>query len=165
SSVTPAPLTITAADKTKVYGDANPSLTGSIVGLKNSDAITATYATTADAASGVGSYAIVPTAVDSSPSKLGNYSVSLVNGSLSVTPAPLTITAADKTKVYGDANPTLTGSIVGLKNSDAITATYATTADATSGVGSYAIVPTAVDSSPSKLGNYSVSLVNGSLSG
>ena len=40
---------------------------------------------------------------------LGNYTVKLVDATLSITKAPLTVTAADKTKVYGDANPALTG--------------------------------------------------------
>ena len=50
-----------------MYGQANPSFTGSIVGLKNSDGITASYATAATVSSPVGTYAIVPTAVNSSP--------------------------------------------------------------------------------------------------
>ena len=100
---------------------------------------------------------------DASPAKLLNYSVTLNNGSLGITQAPLSITAADKTKIYGDGNPALTGSIVGIKNSDAITASYSTTADATTGVGSYSIVPAAVDASTAKLLNYSVTLNNGSL--
>jgi hypothetical protein len=157
-------LTITPADKTKVYGDANPVLTGTITGIKNGDDITASYATAADQGSGVGGYAIVPTAVDGSLAKLANYEVTLKNGTLQVTKAPLTITAADKSKVYGDANPVLTGSITGIKNGDAISASYATSATNASGVGGYAIVPTAVDASPAKLANYDVTLVNGTLS-
>src|SRR5205085_10939319 len=64
--------------------DANPALTGSIVGLKNGDGITASYSTGATTASAVGPYAIVPAAVDSSPATLGNYDVTLVNGTLTV---------------------------------------------------------------------------------
>ena len=68
--------------------------------------------------------------------------------------------------MYGQANPTFSGSIVGLKNSDPITASYATTATAPSPVGAYAIVPTAIDSTPlPKLANYQVTLVNGTLDG
>ncbi|KRB43882.1 hypothetical protein ASD90_19905 [Terrabacter sp. Root181] len=114
-TITKAALSITADDKAKVYGSTNPSLTGSIAGIKNGDAITATYATTATAASGVGSYAIVPTAVDSTPSTLSNYTVTLVNGSLSVTKAALTVTADHKSRTYGDANPALTVSYTGFR--------------------------------------------------
>ena len=67
-----AALTLTADDKSKVYGDANPVLTGSISGIKNGDAITATYSTSATVATGVGSYAVLPTAVDAIPARLGD---------------------------------------------------------------------------------------------
>ena len=83
--------------------------------------------------------------MDASPAKLLNYSVTLNNGSLGITQAPLSITAADKGKVYGAANPTLTGTIVGIKNGDGISATYATGASQTSVVGPYDIVATPVD--------------------
>src|SRR5207237_9892210 len=98
-------LSVTAADKSKVYGATNPVLTGTIVGLQNGDAITASYSTSATAASAVGSYTIVPTAVDSIPATLSNYDVTLVDATLTVSKAPLSITAADKGKVYGAANP------------------------------------------------------------
>ena len=162
-SIDRAPLTITAADKSKIYGDDNPTLTGSIVGLKNGDGITASYSTGATAASDVGDYAIVPAAVDASPAKLGNYDVTLDNGALTITKAPLSITAADQSKIYGDGNPPLTGSISGIRNGDGITASYATSATANSDVGTYAIMPAAVDSAPAKLADYDVTLHNGTL--
>ena len=130
-----AAMVITAADKSKVYGDANPTLTGTITGLQNGDAITASYSTVATLTSGVGGYAIVPAAVDSSPSKLANYDVHLVNGSLSVTKRDLVISADNKSKVLGAVNPTFTGSMSGVQNGDAITASYSTVATATSGGG------------------------------
>jgi len=91
-TVKPATLTVTADGKSRFYGDANPPFTGSITGIQNGDAITATYSTSAVASSDVGTYTIVPAAVDPSPSKLGNYSVTLVNGSLTVTQKPATAT-------------------------------------------------------------------------
>jgi hypothetical protein len=156
-------LVIKADDQSKTYGDANPELTGSISGVQNSDAITASYTTVADQTSNVGDYDIVPTAVDASPAKLSNYNVTLVKGTLRVTKAPLTITADDQQKVLGSANPTLTGVITGIKNGDHIAATYATAATLSSAVGDYDIVPTPVDASPAKLGNYNVIPVNGTL--
>ena len=162
--VTKAKLTSPRTTRPKVYGAGNPALTGTIVGLQNGDEITASYSTVATAGSKVGDYAIVPAAVDSEAKDLANYTVTLVNGSLSITKAELTITAADKTKVYGDANPALTGEIVGLQNGDEITASYSTVATAGSKVGDYAIVPAAVDSEAKDLANYTVTLVNGSLS-
>ena len=102
--VNQAPLTVTAANASKLYGQANPPLTGSIVGIKNGDNITATYATTATQSSPVGTYPIVPTLVDPD-SKLGNYTVTSINGTLTINPAPLTITADDKTKILNAPNP------------------------------------------------------------
>ena len=162
-TISKAPLTITASAAGRTYGDPNPAFSGTIVGIKNGDAITATYSTSATAASPVGPYNIVPAAVDSAPSTLGNYCVTLVNGTLTVGKAPLTITASAAGRTYGDPNPAFSGTIVGIKNGDAITATYSTSATAASPVGPYNIVPAAVDSAPSTLGNYSVTLVNGTL--
>ena len=82
---------------------------GTIVGIENNDAITATYSTSATPGSAVGSYTIVPAAVDSVPSMLNNYTVTLVDGTLTVKAAPLTITANRTSRTYGGANPTFTG--------------------------------------------------------
>ena len=39
---------MTAANASRLYGDANPAFTGTITGIKNGDNITATYASAAD---------------------------------------------------------------------------------------------------------------------
>jgi hypothetical protein len=162
-TVTKAPLTVKADDQTRTYGDPNPTFTGTITGAKNSDSLVDSYTTGADKTSGVGNYPLAAHIAAGPGADLANYSVTLVNGSLTVTRAPLTITADDKAKTLNAVNPALTGSIAGLKNGDAITAAYTTSATAGSPVGTYTIVPAAVDSSPSRLGNYNVTLVNGTL--
>lgn len=158
--VNPAPLNVVAADASRLYGDPNPAFTGAITGTKNGDNISATYASAADPTSAVGTYPIVPTLVDPT-GKLGNYTVTSTNGTLTVNPAPLVIQANDATKNAGDPNPTFTGVISGIKNSDNITASYSSPADATSPAGTYPIVPSA-DPNP-LLSNYSVTLINGTL--
>ena len=92
--VTPAALTITANDKSKVYGAANPALTVSYSGFVNGDT-SAILTTAADASrrprprgSGVGTYSITATGAVAA-----NYAITYVAGTLTVTPAPLTITA------------------------------------------------------------------------
>ena len=160
-TVTPAALSVAAADATRLYGDPDPAFTGTITGLKNGDNITATYSTTATAASVVGTYPITPALVDPT-GKLGNYTVTSTNGTLTVTPAPLSVAAANATRFYGDPNPVFTGTITGLKNADNITATYSSVADATSLVGTYPIVPALVDPT-GKLSNYTVTATNGVL--
>ena len=160
-TVNPAPLTVTIANASRLYGDPNPAFSGTITGLKNGDNITATYSSIATPASSVGTYSIIPTLVDAA-SKLGNYTVTIINGTLTVLPAPLTVTAANATRRYGDLDPPFTGTIVGIKNNDNITATYASTATRTSPVGTYPIIPTLVDPT-GKLSNYIVTIKNGTL--
>ena len=159
-TITPAPLSVTAANASRVYGDPNPAFTGTITGLLNGDNITATYSSV-DATAAVGTYPIVPALVDPT-GKLGNYTVTLNNGTLTITPAPLSVTAANATRAFGDPNPVFTGTIAGIKNGDNITATYSTTATATSPSGTYPIVPALVDPA-GKLSNYTVTINNGTL--
>ncbi|WP_332913919.1 MBG domain-containing protein [Algoriphagus boritolerans] len=158
-SVTPASLTITADDKQKIYGEANPPLTFSYAGFVNGDtevAVEPSITTSATSSSNVGTYEITLTG-GSDP----NYAITRVNGTLSVTPASLTITADDQSKIYGEANPALTFTYDGLVNGDtgaAVEPSLATTATASSPVGSYPITVTG-GSDP----NYSISRVNGTL--
>lgn len=105
--ITPALLTITADAKTKVYGTANPDLTASYTGFVNnetSDVVSGlSIVTSADATTPVGTPAIIP-----SGATAANYDISYHDGILTITEAPLTITADAKTKVYGDDDPGLT---------------------------------------------------------
>jgi len=161
-TVKPAPLTVTAANANRSYGQANPAFTGTIVGIQNGDYITATYSTTATPSSPVGSWAIVPTLVDPG-SKLGNYTVTINDGTLSITQSPLTIVANDKTRAYGAANPTFDVQYLGFVNGDTAsslggTLSCTTTASSTSNTGSYAIRCSGQTSS-----NYTLQYVDGTL--
>jgi 6-phosphogluconolactonase (cycloisomerase 2 family) len=163
-TINPAPLTVTAANATMVFGDPVPALSGTITGIKNGNNITATYSTTATSTSPVGTYPIVPALSDNGTGALANYTVTSNNGTLTITPAPLTVTAANATRVYGDPNPTFTGTVTGIKNGDNITATFASATDPTTTVGNYPIVGTPSDNGTGALANYTVTLVNGTLS-
>jgi hypothetical protein len=156
-----APLVITAINAGRFYGDANPSFMGTITGLRSGDTITAIYTTVANPGSAVGDYVIVPTLVDPD-NKLSSYNVIINNGTLTVTPAPLSIVADDVTRAVGQPNPTFTGTISGVKNGEEITATQDSPATDGSQAGTYAIVPTLKDAS-GKIGNYAVSISNGTL--
>ena len=150
-------LTVAANNATRAYGAANPAFTGTVNGAQNGDTFTESFTTTATATSNVGSYSIVPAA---SGSNLGNYNVVIVDGALTVTPAALTATANNATRVYGAANPALSGTVTGAVNGDTFTESFTTTATGSSNVGSYPIVP-AVTGAQSN--NYAVTLVNGAL--
>jgi hypothetical protein len=159
--VLPAPLSVTASNATRGYGAANPLLTGFISGLVNGDNVMANYSTPATSASPVGAYPIAPGLADPDH-RLANYTVTVNNGTLAITPALLTVTAANATRVYGDTNPVFTGIITGLVGGDNVTATYSCTAAPTNLPGSYPIVPALVDPSNQQT-NYQVNLVNGTL--
>ncbi len=79
-------------------------------------------------------YAIVPSAAVGTG--LGNYDIGYQNGSLTVNAKTLTITAANKTKTYGDTvtfdqtTPSTDFSVVGLVNSDTVTSITLTSAGA-----------------------------------
>jgi RHS repeat-associated protein len=143
-SVAPAPLTVTADDASKVYGSANTAFTVHYAEFVNGEAPaslggTLTFTTTATAASHVGTYALTPGGLTSS-----NYAITFVEGTVRVTPAPLTITADDKTKDFGAPLPPLTATFRGLVNGDTpasltVPPTLSTTATATSPAGDYAI--------------------------
>ena len=164
-TVTPAaPLTITANNKTRLYGGTNPTFDGTIVGIQGEDNITATYVTEATSSSPVGTYDIVPALLDPG-GRLANYEgVTVVNGVLTITrAASLTVTANNTSRVYGGTNSTFDGTIAGIQGQDNITASYATEATSSSSVGTYDIVPTLVDPD-GRLANYEpATVVNGVL--
>ena len=88
-------LSVIANNFSRDYGAANPAFSGSLIGIQYNDNITATYASNATITSTVGAYNIVPTLIDPD-FKLENYSVTSVNGTLTidVTPAiPADITS------------------------------------------------------------------------
>ena len=116
-TVTPAPLTITANNQTKVYGAALPTLTASLLRVRQRRHLgqpdhPPTLTTTATASSHV---AGSPYAITASGAVDTDYTISYVAGSLTVTTAPLTITADNQTKVYGAALPTLTASLLRVR--------------------------------------------------
>jgi hypothetical protein len=55
-----------------------------------------------------GPYTITPAASDGATSLLGNYDITYNSGKLTISPKPITVTADDKSKVYGSADPALT---------------------------------------------------------
>ncbi|MEJ2310422.1 MAG: MBG domain-containing protein, partial [Gammaproteobacteria bacterium] len=111
-TIDPAPLTITALDQNEVYGDpfsfAGTEFTAT--GLKNQDTVATVTLTSAGQpqTANVGSYAIDASAAVGTG--LGNYTITYTPGDTTAgsgggtfvrTAAPLTITADDQTKSYG----------------------------------------------------------------
>jgi hypothetical protein len=162
-NVSPESLTITADSKSKTYGAALPALTASYVGFVSGDAPASLdtpvdLSTSATAASGVGFYPIV-----ASGAADANYAITHVNGTLTVTTAAMMITAENKSKVYGQANPPLTASYsafaIGETAADLDTpVSLSTSATTSSPVGAYPIIATGASDA-----NYQITLIDGVL--
>jgi uncharacterized repeat protein (TIGR03803 family) len=82
-AVSRAPLTVTAGNALRQYGQTNPVLTGTVTGVVNGDIITANYTCSATPASPPGNYPIAAGLVDPN-NRLSNYSVTTNNGILTV---------------------------------------------------------------------------------
>ncbi len=162
-TVTPRNLTITAQNKTKVYGAALPALTASYSGLAPGETFAdldtpPLLATVATPASNVGTYPItVSGAADP------NYTITLVNGTLTVNPAALTVRAANKSKTYGASVPALTYTITGLVNGDTEASLDTPVAITTTGGQSSAVTTYPIMVSGASDANYNVTFANGTL--
>jgi uncharacterized delta-60 repeat protein len=164
-TVSKAVLTATAENKTRIYGTSSPTFTIVYSGLVDNDTPSAidtppsTNSTGLSSSSSVGTYPI--TLADGADN---NYTFGpFVSGTLTVTKATLTVTAADQTRVYGAENPTLTMKFTGFKNGEGVSVvdtrpTISTTVTKTSVVGLYEIVLGGGND-----GNYDLNFVNGSL--
>ena len=231
-TVTPASVTVTADNKSKVYGEADPELTATVTGTLNGDKITYTVSRVPGEA--VGDYTITPTGAEIQ----GNYKVTYETGTLTITasgrltvsgtdytgtydanahgeaatasvtegttisystdgganwstdfptikdvgtvnvtvkaenpnyktaentynltvnPAEVTVTADNKTKVFGATEPELTATVTGTLNGDEVA--YTLSRDPGEDVGDYAITPTG----EANQGNYHVTFVPGTL--
>src|SRR2546428_4727197 len=100
-----APLTVTASNRTKTYGQAvtfaGTEFTTS--GLVNGDTVTSATLTSSGAAATatvVGSPYSTGTSAATSTGR-GSCSIVYVNGALTVNAATLTVTASNRTKTYG----------------------------------------------------------------
>jgi hypothetical protein len=143
-TISPAALTITAADQNMTYGGAVPPLTATYTGFVNGDNAASlttppAFSTTASPTSPPGPYPITVTGAANS-----NYAIGYQPGTMTVGKAPLTVKADDKAMALGGPLPPLTVSITGFVNGDnvgSLTAapTASTTATAGSPAGGYAI--------------------------
>ena len=130
-TVNPKPINVVANSTTMVYADAAlPTLTyQTVTGLVNGDTMSGALITAASAyngsagsASNVGTYAITQGSLTAG----NNYVISYTPANLTVTAAPLTVTALDQTSIYGSlavisqsALTTPTSGLVGsLRNGD-----------------------------------------------
>jgi acetyl esterase/lipase len=117
-AVAKAVLTVTAQDAAKVYGAPLPTLTTTYLGFGLGQSLATSglvgspiCSTTSISSSPAGTYPITCTASSLSST---NYSFLFVDGTLTVTAKVLTVTAANKSRIYGASNPPLTVSYSGF---------------------------------------------------
>ena len=162
-TITKAPLTAKANDKTKKYGENNPSLSINYVGLKNEETApkwseALKIETTATKQSDVGTYAITATGVPT------NYDLRKIeDGTLTITQAPLTLKVHDATRMYFEEEPSFKFTCYGFVNGDDAQVltkapTFTTDASKTSDVGKYQITPCNAEAK-----NYTISYESGEL--
>jgi MBG domain (YGX type)/Dockerin type I domain len=112
-------LIITGPSASQVYGQATPAINNvSYSGFVNGDGPgslsgTLNCVTTAQQSSPVGSYPITCSGLSSS-----SYTITFLPGTLSITPAALTVTAQSAARQFGQGNPPFTASVGGFVNSD-----------------------------------------------
>ena len=117
-TVVKIPLTAHVANTTKVYGDANPEFNITYSGFRDGDSevgfsVPASISTIVDNSSKVGKYDIVASGAVSD-----KYEISYIPGTLTITKAPLSISAGSYTKKQGDAMPVFKASYAGFKNGE-----------------------------------------------
>ena len=154
------PVTVTANNASKTYGDTDPELTWEVTSGETLASEPLVINISRAAGDNAGDYTIT---VSQTEGANKNYAITFVNGIFTINKAVLTVTAENKTATYGDAIPTYTvtyDGFAGSENKDvlggtlAFDCTYAQYADK----GTYTITPKGYES-----GNYDISYVDGTL--
>ena len=175
--IDPAALTITAAPNTKTYdGTTSAAAIPTVSGLQGSDSVTGLAEAYDTKDAGIGKTLSVSAYTVNDGNAGANYTVNTIstgnnannanNGNSTagvITPAPLTVTADNKSKICGQSNPPLTASyngFVGGDNASALSspAVLSTTATTTSGAGKYPITVGGAATA-----NYTIQYANGTL--
>ena len=160
-TVDKAALTITADDKAKVYGAADPTLTASYGTFYYGDDASVISGLSLSTATGAAAIAGMHT-ITAADATAANYQISYTTGILTVDKAALTITADNKAKVYGAADPTLTASYGTFYYGDTsavvsgLNLSTATGAEATAGMHT-------ITASNATAANYQISYTDGTL--
>jgi len=160
-TINQAALVVTVEAKSKAYGAIDPALTFVAGGLQFTDTaatvLTGTLSRTAGESVLGSPYAITQGTLTPN----GNYFITFVGNTLSVTKAALSVTAGAKTKVYGAADPVFTVTYAGFVSGETaavLGGTLAFVRASGENVGSYLITPGGQTS-----GNYAITFNPGLL--
>lgn len=173
ADITQAPLTITANNATKVYGETAVLATTAFtsVGLVNAETVggvTETSPGTVATASVAGStYAITPSDPVGGTFTASNYAINFINGTMTVTPALLLVTASDATKIFGQTAILTAFTTAGLANAETVGSVTLTSpgtvASATVAGSPYPIAASDPTGGTFAASNYTVAFAAGSL--
>jgi hypothetical protein len=179
-TVAVAPLTITASSESKAYGQSmsfgNGSTLFSSTGLQNGETIGSVTLVVSNSGGGrtalPDSYTITPSAAAGGTFTATDYAITYVTGNLTVTVAPLTITASSASKTYGQSASFGNGSTLfsssGLANGETIGSVTLLVSNGggapSAPVGSYAITPSAATGGTFTASDYAITYATGNLS-
>ncbi|MGB6688859.1 MAG: MBG domain-containing protein [Terracidiphilus sp.] len=167
-TVLPGLLTVMVKNATREYGKSNSVFTDSITGFVNGDTAAKAFTgaakltTSATMKTGAGDYPIVAAMGTLSSA---NYHFRLVNGTLTITKAPLTIAANNAKALYGQTLPKFGYTATGFVNGDTKSVLSGAPLETTKAVrgslpGTYAI---AIAAGKLKAANYSFNFKDGVL--
>jgi len=153
------PITVTANSESKVYDgtaltNSGYTYTGTLL---TGDQL---YVTIVGSITNVGSVVNEITEVkvmNGSEDVTSKYKITTVNGTLTIKPKEVVVSADDKEKVYGDTDPAFTATVMGLVGDDTIS--YSISREPGENVGSYTITPAGDEVQ----GNYKVTYETGTL--
>ena len=168
-TINKAHLTATADNQSRLYGQANPTLSETITGFVNGENTstagitgTATGSTTATAATGVG----IATITGSTGTLVAaNYDFIPADGTVTITRRPVNVTAYAQSKTVGSEDPVLTyqteaqTAARGLLQNETLTGSLERTGGET--LGSYAITQGTLTNVNN--GNYAISFIGNAL--
>nr|WP_294943271.1 cadherin-like beta sandwich domain-containing protein [uncultured Mucilaginibacter sp.] len=126
-------INVNATAKSKTFGDSDPALTYTADALASGDSFSG--ALTRAAGEGFGTYAISQGTLALSNSS--NYTLNFTGADLTINKKTINVTAAAKSKTYGDSDPALTYSADALVGGDSFTGAITRAAGET--FGTYAI--------------------------
>jgi hypothetical protein len=158
ASITRLPISgsFTASDKVYDGGTSATIATRSLSGVLGGDSVTLTGGTASFADANVGTAKTVTgSGFSLSGAQAGNYSLGSVGTTTaSITKADASVTPDPASKVYGSADPALSGTLTGFLPADGVTATYTRTAGETIAGSPYTISATLAPAGV--LANYSI---------
>ena len=152
-TITPKEVTVTAENKTKVYGEEDPALTATVDGTLGEDKVV--FSLSREEGENVGPYTITA----SGEEYQGNYKVSYNTGKLTITAKEVSITVSDAQKLFGTADPQfVVANIEGLIDDSDLGTVTAVRTNNDQTVGVYKDV---LDASYTENSNYSVTVDKG----